>query len=61
MGFRDKQVLEEHEQQLQAEQQRLDASKEGLDRLVKVLSTVRAGVEHLIDKLHHVPLVNMTS
>lgn len=54
-------MLEEHEQQLQAEQQRLDASKEGLDRLVKVLSTVRAGVEHLVDKLHHVPLVNMTS
>ncbi|XP_075893858.1 outer dynein arm-docking complex subunit 3-like isoform X2 [Nelusetta ayraudi] len=50
----DKQVLEEQEQRLQVAEQRLDASREVLDRLVKVLSAVRAGAEHLVDKLHHV-------
>lgn len=57
----DQQTLEECERQLQAQQQRRDASEERLDRLVKVLSTVRAGVEHLADKLHHITLVNTTS
>lgn len=57
----DQQMLEECERQLQAQQQRCDASEERLDRLVKVLSTVRAGVEHLADKLHHITLVNTTS
>ncbi|KAM9363879.1 coiled-coil domain-containing protein 151 [Symphorus nematophorus] len=52
----DQQMLEECEQQLQAQQQRLDASKERLDWLVKTLSTVRAGVEHLADKLQHITL-----
>ncbi|KAM3865378.1 coiled-coil domain-containing protein 151 [Diretmus argenteus] len=50
------QMLEECEQQLQAEQQKCDAAKEGLDRLVKTLNTVRAGVEHLEDKLQHIIL-----
>lgn len=51
-------MLEECEQQLQAEQQRCDAAKEHLDWLVKTFSTVRAGVEHLADKLQHIMLVN---
>uniref|UniRef100_A0A3P8W778 Outer dynein arm docking complex subunit 3 n=1 Tax=Cynoglossus semilaevis TaxID=244447 RepID=A0A3P8W778_CYNSE len=50
------QVLEEREQQLQAQQQRCDAAKENLDSLTKTLSTVRAGVEHLADKLQHITL-----
>lgn len=53
------QVLEEREQQLQAQQQRCDAAKENLDSLTKTLSTVRAGVEHLADKLQHITLVNL--
>lgn len=59
--LRDKQVLEEQEQRLHVAEQRLGASREALDRLVKVLSAVRAGAEHLVDKLHHISLVNITS
>lgn len=54
-------MLEDQEQQLQAQQQRCDKAKERLDWLVKTLSTVRAGVEHLADKLQHITLVNTTS
>ncbi|XP_062296057.1 coiled-coil domain-containing protein 151 [Scomber scombrus] len=52
----DQQMLEECEQQLEAEQQRCDSAKENLDWLVKTLSTVRAGGEHLADKLQHITL-----
>ncbi|XP_038570195.1 coiled-coil domain-containing protein 151 [Micropterus salmoides] len=52
----DQQMLEECEKQLQAQQQRCDAGKEHLDWLVKALNTVRAGVEHLADKLQHITL-----
>lgn len=54
-------MLEECEQQLQAQQQKCDAGKERLEWLVKALGTVRAGVEHLADKLQHITLVNTTS
>ncbi|XP_067440147.1 coiled-coil domain-containing protein 151 [Thunnus thynnus] len=56
----DQQMLEDCEQQLQAEQQRCDAAKERLDWLVKTLSTVRAGEEHLADKLQHITLSEHT-
>ena len=57
-GFiRDRQALEESEQQLQVQQQRCDAARERHDWLIKILSTVRAGVEHLADKLQHIILV----
>lgn len=56
----DQQMLEECERKLQAEQQRRDASEEHLNQLVNVLSTVRGGVEHLADKLHHITLVSLT-
>ncbi|XP_032383331.1 coiled-coil domain-containing protein 151 isoform X2 [Etheostoma spectabile] len=52
----DRQMLEECEQQLQAQQQKCDACKERLEWLVKALGTVRAGVEHLADKLQHITL-----
>ncbi|XP_019939841.2 coiled-coil domain-containing protein 151 isoform X1 [Paralichthys olivaceus] len=52
----DQQMLEECEQRLQAQQQRCRAAKERLDWLVKTLSTIRAGVEHLTDKLQHITL-----
>lgn len=54
-------MLEECEQLLQAQQQRCDVGKERLEWLVKALGTVRAGVEHLADKLQHLTLVNTTS
>lgn len=57
----DQQMLEENERQLQALQKRCDVREEHLDRLIKVLNPVRAGVEHLTDKLHHIVLVNTTS
>ncbi|XP_037621569.1 coiled-coil domain-containing protein 151 isoform X1 [Sebastes umbrosus] len=52
----DQQMLEEGEQLLQAQQQRCDVGKERLEWLVKALGTVRAGVEHLADKLQHLTL-----
>ncbi|XP_060907578.1 coiled-coil domain-containing protein 151 isoform X2 [Labrus mixtus] len=56
----DQQMLEECEQQLQAQQRRCDACEERLDWLVKTLSTVRAGVEHLADKLQQITLLLCT-
>ncbi|KAM8879152.1 coiled-coil domain-containing protein 151 isoform 2-T2 [Spinachia spinachia] len=52
----DQQMLEECDMQLRAQQQRCDASKERLDGLIKALGTVRAGVQHLADKLQHITL-----
>lgn len=53
-------MLEECEHQLQAQQQRCEAAKERLDWLVKTISTIRAGVEHLANKLQHITVVNTT-
>lgn len=53
-------MLQEREQQLQAEQQRCDEAEERLDRLVKTLGPVRHGVEHLADHLQHISLVQTT-
>ncbi|XP_023147345.2 coiled-coil domain-containing protein 151 [Amphiprion ocellaris] len=50
----DQQILEDCEQQLQAQLQRCNAGRERLDWLVKTFSTVRAAVEHLTDKLKHI-------
>ncbi|XP_029366210.1 coiled-coil domain-containing protein 151 [Echeneis naucrates] len=52
----DQQMLEESEQRLQAQQQKCDVAKERLDWLVKTISTIRAGVEHLANKLQHIRL-----
>ncbi|KAM3622931.1 uncharacterized protein V6R79_004989 [Siganus canaliculatus] len=57
----DQRTLVESEQQLQAHQQRCEASEKHLDWLIKTLSAVRAGVEHLADKLQHITVVNATS
>lgn len=51
------QMLEDCKRHLQAEQGRRDAAKERLDWLTRTLNTVRAGVEHLSDKLQHIKLV----
>lgn len=53
----DQQALQECEEQLRAQRQRCNAAKEHLDRLSKTLSTARAGIEHLEDKLQHISLV----
>ncbi|MGH0152943.1 UNVERIFIED_CONTAM: hypothetical protein FKN15_022966 [Acipenser sinensis] len=50
------QVLEEFASHLREEEKRRDEAREHLDRLTRVLSTVRAGVEHLGDKLQHVKI-----
>uniref|UniRef100_A0A674DZK2 Outer dynein arm docking complex subunit 3 n=1 Tax=Salmo trutta TaxID=8032 RepID=A0A674DZK2_SALTR len=50
------QMLEDCKRHLQAEQGRRDAAKERLDWLTRTLNTVRAGVEHLSDKLQHIKL-----
>lgn len=57
----DQQKVEECEHQLQALQQKCEAAEEHLDWLVKTLSTVRAGVEHLSDKLQHITGVKITT
>lgn len=50
----------EWKQRLQAQQQRHDASKEHLNQMQNSHSAVKAGVEHLAGKLHHIKLVNRT-
>ncbi|XP_056606384.1 coiled-coil domain-containing protein 151 isoform X2 [Triplophysa dalaica] len=52
----EQQVLEECERHLRDEQQRLDAAKDRLEWLTRTLGSVRAGVQHLGDKLQHMPL-----
>ncbi|KAL2087077.1 hypothetical protein ACEWY4_018136 [Coilia grayii] len=51
------QLLEECQHHLVVEQQRCEAALEHLDWLSRTLNTVRAGVEHLGDKLQHILLV----
>ncbi|ESO81977.1 hypothetical protein LOTGIDRAFT_237180 [Lottia gigantea] len=46
-------LLEEYENHLQAEEARRDEADHKLQRSSKVLVQVKAGVEHLSDKLHH--------
>ncbi|XP_030639189.1 coiled-coil domain-containing protein 151 [Chanos chanos] len=50
------QMLDECRCHLKREQQRCDEAKERLDWLTRTLNTVRAGVEHLCDKLQHISL-----
>ncbi|XP_066521737.1 coiled-coil domain-containing protein 151 isoform X2 [Hoplias malabaricus] len=54
-----RQEVEEYERHLEAEQQRRDSAKEKLDWLSHTLNTVRAGVEHLTDKLQHITLAEV--
>lgn len=53
-------MLEECEQELKKTQERCSTAKDQVDLLVQTLRTVRAGVEHLADKLQHIPLVRAT-
>ncbi|XP_061844212.1 coiled-coil domain-containing protein 151 isoform X1 [Nerophis lumbriciformis] len=49
-------MLEECEQGLLAKQQSCEIAKERLASLVKTLSTIQAGVEHLAERLDHISL-----
>lgn len=51
-------MLEEFEQHLKEEEQRRDDASEKLERSSNILVSVKAGVEHLADKLHHLKTVN---
>ncbi|KAF7655487.1 hypothetical protein LDENG_00055280 [Lucifuga dentata] len=48
------QILEEHEQQRRAADQQRDASKKRVEQLRQTLSTVTAGVQHIVDKLEDI-------
>ncbi|XP_049575886.1 coiled-coil domain-containing protein 151 [Syngnathus scovelli] len=49
-------LLDECDKELVTKQQSCETSKERLSSLVKTISTIQAGVEHLADKLSHVSL-----
>ncbi|CAH2272970.1 coiled-coil domain-containing 151 isoform X1 [Pelobates cultripes] len=48
------QVLDELQMHLQMEEKKRDTSKEDLDRMSKILSSAKAGVEHLANKVQHI-------
>ncbi|XP_069087981.1 outer dynein arm-docking complex subunit 3 isoform X2 [Pleurodeles waltl] len=50
------QILEELESHLKEEEARRDKTKEKLERMTIVLSSTKAGVEHLANKLQHVKI-----
>ncbi|KAA0713375.1 Coiled-coil domain-containing protein 151 [Triplophysa tibetana] len=56
----EQQVLEECECHLRDELQRLDAAKDRLEWLTRTLGSVRAGVQHVADKLQHMPVTKDT-
>ncbi|XP_061685795.1 coiled-coil domain-containing protein 151 [Syngnathoides biaculeatus] len=49
-------MLDECEQELLAKQHSCETAKERLSSVVKTLSTIQAGVEHLAEKLKHISL-----
>uniref|UniRef100_A0A8C4TGE1 Outer dynein arm docking complex subunit 3 n=1 Tax=Erpetoichthys calabaricus TaxID=27687 RepID=A0A8C4TGE1_ERPCA len=53
---RGQQMLEELAAHLQAEEKRRDDGKENVEKLTRILSNVRAGIEHLADKMQHVKI-----
>ena len=58
--FSGQRVLEEFEQNLKEEEQRRDEASDKLERASNVLVGVKAGVEHLADKLLHLKIVSGT-
>jgi hypothetical protein len=52
-------MLEEHENHLAKEEKRRDDADEKLQRASRTLVQVKAGVEHLADKLHHLKAVSI--
>ncbi|KAJ8363432.1 hypothetical protein SKAU_G00122630 [Synaphobranchus kaupii] len=54
------QMLEECEGHLQSEQERRDEANDKLESLTHTLNAVRAGVDHLSDKLQHIKMKGKT-
>ena len=50
-------MLEEFQTHLKTEEDRRDEAKDKLDKASKILVNVKAGVEHLADKLQHLKAV----
>ena len=53
-------VLEEFEEHLRSEEKRLKESRARLNKLSKLLIQVKAGIEHLFEKLQAIKLVRAT-
>ena len=51
-------MLEEFEQHLKEQEERRDAASAKLERASNVLVSVKAGIEHLADKLQHLKIVS---
>lgn len=51
-------MLEEFQAHLSKEENRRDTADEQLQRASRILVQVKAGVEHLADKLHHLKAVS---
>ena len=51
-------MLEDFQNHLEKEEDRRDDAEEKLQRSSKILVSVKAGVEHLADKLHHLKAVS---
>ena len=51
-------MLEEFESHLVAEEERCSGAHSTLDKSSKILVSVKAGVEHLADKLQHLKAVS---
>ena len=54
-------MLEDFQEDLRKEKQNRDEIEEKLDKLSKVLLQVKAGVDHLADKLSHLKTVSIYS
>ncbi len=57
MYFSGQRLLEEFQTHLAEEERRRDDTREKLDRSSKILTDVKAGVEHLSEKLKHLKAV----
>lgn len=59
--FSGQRTLEEFEQHLKEQEERRDDAAAKLERASHVLVSVKAGVEHLADKLQHLKIVSHCS
>jgi len=51
-------MLEDFQAHLQKEEARMDDSEERLQRNSNIMVSIKAGVDHLADKLHHLKAVS---
>ena len=57
--FSGQKMLEDFQSHLEKEEDRRDNAEEKLQRSSKILVSVKAGVDHLADKLHHLKAVSL--